>query len=171
MRETHQSSRAMTVGVIKENVPVLHLTNTPNNGRKGLQVFRRWATHKLLQARFIRLALRLGWGVNFLFLLLSWAVTNLFVCQQHKWLKTCEPQITTIIQYSIIPRMDVVQTQHWNVTEMPSTHYWWWPEMMPVTVCLQQWTQWFVKSPLTQRTSFPYGWGSLAPMLICSHCF
>lgn len=85
---------------------------SPNNGRKGPRVFRRWATHKRLQAVFIRLALRLG-GVH---------PFPVFTSQLSgdEGLRVPTPLMTqnlwgatnTIIQYSIMPRMEVEQTVH-----------------------------------------------------------
>lgn len=107
------AAELLTAGVIKETLLLPLLTKTPNNGRKGPPVFRRWATHKHLQARFIRLALRFGMGV-------LWGMEGLpfpvFTTRLGlNWaLHVPAPLMTqnlihTIIQYSIMLRLEVVQ--------------------------------------------------------------
>lgn len=122
--EDHYSCWALTVGVIKETLLLPPLTEAQNNGRKRLRVFRRWTTHKHIQAGFIRLALRV-------LAVVGGPSISCFYLPAKQWQGLCVPTLlmtqnlwaatNAINQYTIQSRMEVVQTHipgstrvHWQ---------------------------------------------------------
>lgn len=139
--ETHQSSWVLTVGVIKETLLLLHLTHPPKQWQeKGLQVFRRWATHKRLREGFIRLALRLG-GVH---------LFPVFTSQLHSdeglrvptpwWLKTWELLLTQSFNALLCPEWK------WCRPSIPRSAHVYWQQHHLIISGDQKWCQWLCVS-------------------------